>query len=136
VSEVHVRIGIGNEHYALPVDRVLEVAELGDLAPVPGSPAEVMGVCNLRGQVLPVMDLARVLGLPQGEPGRIVVAELAERRAGLAVDAVIDVGELPDASEQADSPFLTGAVLIDGVLVGMLDADAVLSSVEPSEPRA
>jgi purine-binding chemotaxis protein CheW len=136
VSEVHVRIGIGTEHYALPVERVLEVAELGDLAPVPGSPAEVMGVCNLRGQVLPVMDLARVLGLPQGEPGRIVVAELAERRAGLAVDAVIDVGELPDASEQVDSPFLTGAVLIDGVLVGMLDADAVLSSVEPSEPRA
>jgi purine-binding chemotaxis protein CheW len=136
VSEVHVRIGIGIEHYALPVERVLEVAELGDLAPVPGSPAEVMGVCNLRGQVLPVMDLARVLGLPQGEPGRIVVTELAERRAGLAVDAVIDVGELPDASEQVDSPFLTGAVLVDGVLVGMLDADAVLSSVEPSEPRA
>jgi chemotaxis signal transduction protein len=120
----------------LPVDRVREVAELADLTPVPGSPAEIMGVCNLRGQVVPVMDLATVLGLRPGEPRRIVVAELDQRRAGLAVDAVIDVGELPEASEQVDSPFMTGAVLIEGVLVGMLDADAVLSSVRPSESRA
>jgi purine-binding chemotaxis protein CheW len=118
------------------VDRVLEVAELGDVTPLPGAPPEVMGVCNLRGQVIPVMDLARVLDLPQGEPERIVVAELGKRRAGLAVDAVIDVGELPEASEQVDSPFMTGAVLIEGVLVGMLDADAVLSSVGPLEPQA
>jgi purine-binding chemotaxis protein CheW len=136
VSEVHVRVGVGTEHYALPVDRVLEVAELNDLTPVPGSPPEVIGVCNLRGQVVPVMDLARVLDLPQGDPDRIVIAELGGRRAGLAVDVVIDVGELPEPSEQVDSPFMTGAVLVDGVLVGILDADAVLSSVGPSEPSA
>jgi purine-binding chemotaxis protein CheW len=135
VSEVYVRVGIGPEHYALPVDRVLEVAELGDLTPVPGSPPETMGVCNLRGQVIPVMDLAMVLDLPQGTPARIVVVELDQRRAGLAVDSVVDVGGLPDPTEQVDSPFLTGAVLVDGVLVGMLDADAVLSGGSP-EPAA
>jgi purine-binding chemotaxis protein CheW len=129
VSGVHVRVGVGGEQYALPVGVVLEVVELNDLTPVPGSPPEIIGVCNLRGEVVPVMDLATV-------PERIVVAELGERRAGLAVDAVVDVGELADASEQVDSPFLTGAVLVDGVLVGMLDADAVLSSVGPSEPAA
>jgi purine-binding chemotaxis protein CheW len=136
VSEVHVRVGIGAENYALPVDRVLEVAVLGDVTPLPGSPPEVMGVCNLRGQVVPVIDLARVLDLPQGKAERIVVAEVSELRAGLAVDAVVDVGELPEASEQVDSPFLTGAVLVDGTLVGMLDADAALSAVGSLEPSA
>jgi len=45
------------------------------------------------------------------------------------VDAVVDVGELPEASEQVDSPYLMAAALVDGLLVGMLDADAILSSV-------
>jgi purine-binding chemotaxis protein CheW len=136
VSGVHVRVGVGGEQYALPVGAVLEVVELNDLTPVPGSPPEIVGVCNLRGEVIPVMDLATVLDLADAEPERIVVAELGARRAGLAVDAVVDVGELADASEQVDSPFLTGAVLVDGVLVGVLDAEAVLSSVGPPEPSA
>jgi purine-binding chemotaxis protein CheW len=134
VNGVHLRLGIGAENYALPVDRVLEVAELGDVTPLPGSPPVVMGVCNLRGQVVPVMDLAKVLDLPQGRAERIVVVELGELRAGLAVDAVVDVGELPEASEQVDSPFLTGAALVAGTLVGMLDAEAVLSAVGSLEP--
>lgn len=136
MSGVHVRVRIAGEQYALPVERVLEVAELGALTPVPGSPPQITGVCNLRGKVVPVMALASMLGLVAEEPDRIVVAELGERRAGLAVDAVIGVGELPDASEQVDSPYLSGAALAEGVLVGILDADAILSSVEPPEPAA
>jgi chemotaxis signal transduction protein len=136
VSGVHVRVRIAREQYALPVERVLEVAELSALTPVPGSSPRIIGVCNLRGQVVPVMALASMLGLVAREPDRIVVAELGERRAGLAVDAVVDVGELPDASEQVDSPYLTGAALVDGVLVGILDADAILSCVESPEPPA
>ncbi|HET7485224.1 MAG TPA: chemotaxis protein CheW [Solirubrobacterales bacterium] len=129
MSRVHVRVRVAGEHYALPVDGVLEVAELGDLTPVPGSPPEVMGVRNLRGRVIPVMALATLLGLTAEEPERIVVAELGTGSAGFAVDAVVDVGELPGASEQVDSPYLTGAVLVDGLLVGILDVDAILSSV-------
>ena len=128
MSGVHVRVRVAEEHYALPVDRVLEVAELGELTPVPGAPAQIIGVRNLRGQVIPVIALATLLGLPGAEPERIVVAEAGERRAGLAVDVIVDVSELPEASEQVDSPYLTDAALVDGVLVGMLDADAVLSS--------
>ncbi len=133
MSGVHVHVRVAREHYALPVTRVLEVAELGDLTPVPGSPASVIGVRNLRGQVIPVMALATLLGLSGEEPERIVVVEAGERYAGLAVDAVVDVGELPAASEQVDSPYLTAAALVDGLLVGMLDADAILSSVASSE---
>jgi purine-binding chemotaxis protein CheW len=133
VSGVHVRVRVAREHYALPVTRVLEVAELGDLTPVPGSPPSVIGVRNLRGQVIPVMALATLLGLSEEEPERIVVVEAGERCAGLAVDAVVDVGELPEASEQVDSPYLMAAALVDGLLVGMLDADAILASVTALE---
>ena len=134
MSGVHVRLRVGQEQYALPVDRVLEVAELGDLTPVPGSPSEILGVRNLRGQVIPVLSLATVLGLPAEDPLRIVVVELGDRRAGLAADAIVDVGDLPDPSEQVDSPFMVAAALVDGTLVGFLDADAILSTVSSPEP--
>src|SRR2546430_625185 len=110
---VWVRVRVAREHYALPVERVLEVAEPGDIALVPGAPSQIIGVRNLRGQIVPVISLATVLGLPHEEPGRIVVTELGERRAGLAVESVLDVDTLPDAAEPAESPYLSGAALID-----------------------
>jgi purine-binding chemotaxis protein CheW len=127
MSAVCVRICVAREHYALPVEQVLEVAEPGDLAPVPGSPAQIVGVRNLRGQVVPVISLATLLGLPNEEPRRIVVAELGARRAGLAVESVLDVGEPPGSFEPTEFPYLSGAILIDGTLVGLLDVDAILS---------
>jgi purine-binding chemotaxis protein CheW len=133
MSGVHVRVLVAGEHYGLAVERVLEVAELGNIAAVPGSPPYVMGVHNLHGQVVPVIALATRLGLAEAEPPqRIVVTELGELKAGLAVDAVIDVGELPETSEQVESPYLRGAVLVDGVLVGLLDVEAVLAPISTS----
>lgn len=136
MSGVHVRVLVARENYALPVEQVLEVAELGHLAAVPGAPSQVMGVHNLHGQVIPVIALATLLGLAEGEPRRIVVVELGERRAGLAVDAVLDVGALPEASEQVESPYLLGAALLDGTLVGVLDVDAVLVPISSSKAPA
>ena len=72
---VHVRFRVGDENFALPVGQVLEVADLGQLAPVPGAPPAVLGVRNLRGHVLPVIDLAVVLGTAHARPGaRLVIA--------------------------------------------------------------
>ncbi|HKB51971.1 MAG TPA: chemotaxis protein CheW [Solirubrobacterales bacterium] len=129
MSGVHVRVRVAGEHYALPVEQVLEVADLGEIAPVPGSPPEIAGVRNLRGQVIPVIGLATMLGLSGDEPSRVVVAESGELRAGLVVDEVLDVGELPPASEQVESNYLLGACLADGELVGVLDVEAVLASI-------
>ncbi|HEY0392173.1 MAG TPA: chemotaxis protein CheW [Solirubrobacterales bacterium] len=126
MSGVHVRVRVAAEHYALPVEQVLEVADLGEITPVPGSPTQIAGVRNLRGQVIPLIALASVLGLAGEEPSRIVVAESAELRAGLLVDEVLDVVELPPASEQVESDYLLGAYLVDGELIGALDLDAVL----------
>jgi purine-binding chemotaxis protein CheW len=129
MSGVQVRIRVAGEHYALPVEQVREVAELGEIAPVPGSPPEIMGVRNLRGQVLPVLALGAVLGLDGGEPSRVVVAESGELRAGLRVDDVVDVAELPPCTEQVESDYVLGACLVDGKLVGALDVDAVLTLI-------
>ena len=92
---------VGKELYALSVEHVLEIAEIGDLTPLPGAGAAVLGVRNLHGQVLPVFDLATVLGLAGGgAPSRLIVAEARGRKAGLAIDEVTDVGDLPETSER------------------------------------
>lgn len=93
---MHVRFRAGGSGYALPVTEVLEVAEIGLLAPVPGAPEPVLGVRNLHGQVLAVVDLALALGLARDRPAsRLLIVESEGRRAGLAIDEVLDVGELP-----------------------------------------
>ena len=136
MSMLHVRVRVAGEDYALPVADVLEIAEFGEIAPVPGATAAVLGIRNLRGQVLPVVDLAGVLGLaPTAAPERIVIADEGGRRAGLAVDAVAGVEQLPAATEDAESPHLKGAALAAGGLVGMVDVASVLDAAQEGSVR-
>jgi len=122
MNHVHVRLRLGRERYAVPVDHVLEVAELGVLSAVPGAGAAVMGVRNLQGQVLPVFDLARVLAIAgDAAPPYVVVAQHEGRLAGLAVDQVTDVDVLASGTEETEVAHLSGAVLEDGQLVGIID---------------
>lgn len=137
MSLVYVLTRTGTEHYAFPVEDVLEVAGLEDVTPMPGAPSGILGVRNLRGQVLPVVDLGLMLGVGGGRDTarRLVVVEQAGRQTGLAVDELEDVGSLPETRERPDSPFLTGAAVLDGVLVGIVDVRAVLDSAVPLERR-
>ena len=134
MSGLHVRVRVAGEDYALPIADVLEVAEVGEITPVPGAGAAVLGVQNLRGQVLTVVDLATVFGLGASRAERIVIAEHDGRRAGLAVDSVTGVEHLPEASEEIESRHLVGAALADGALVGVVDVNSVLAGV--AGPRA
>ena len=130
MSDVHVQVRVGSELYALPVDHVLEIGEIGLLTTTPGASRAALGVRNLRGDLLPVFDLAAVLGLPRGEaPKRLLVAERAGCKAGFAVDEVTDVDELPEADQEVDSELLTSAVLIESALVGVIDMDRLFASL-------
>jgi chemotaxis signal transduction protein len=114
----------------MPVAQVTEINEVGTVAAVPGSGPEVLGLRNLHGQVLPVVDLATLLGVERSPaPARLLVAEADGRRACLAVDEVIRVGELPPPTEQAESGLLRGAVLAGRDLVGMIDISGVFDAV-------
>jgi purine-binding chemotaxis protein CheW len=125
---VHVRVRVAGEEYALPVSGVSEIAEFEAVTPIPGAPPRVLGAINLRGQVVPVMDLAAVLGAgSDGSPRRIVIAEEGGVRAGLAVGEVLDVAEVAEPRSEADSPYLAGASPADGVMVGIVDLRAVLA---------
>jgi purine-binding chemotaxis protein CheW len=122
---------VGDESFALPVAQVLEVAEVGALAPVPGAPPSVLGVRNLRGQVLPVIDLATVLGTARAQEAEtLVVTEEAGRRAGFAIDEVTDVAELQGPVQETDSPYLSGSALVQGDLIGIVDVERVFAAVE------
>jgi purine-binding chemotaxis protein CheW len=130
----HVRLRVGGESYAFAVEHVLEVAELGEIAPVPGAAAGVLGVRNLRGEVLPVFDLASVFGIGrEGVARRLLVVEHDGRRAGFAIDEVVGVGELPSPAEETESTFLHGASLDEGELVGVVDVGRLFATLAQEE---
>ncbi len=122
MNGMHVRLRVGGESYAFAVENVLEVAELGDVAPVPGSDECVLGVSNLHGEVMPVFDLASVFGISrEGAAQRLLVVEHDGRHAAFAIDKVVDVAELPAPTEETESALLYGAALDHGELVGVVD---------------
>jgi purine-binding chemotaxis protein CheW len=130
-SSVYVNVRVGGEAYALPIESVLEVAELGDLTTLPGAGTGVLGVTNFHGQVLPVFDLAHVLGSPTSDrPERVVIADHAGLLAGLAVDEIASVGSFDAELEATESDYLTSAALEDGRLVGVVDLDRVFAQLE------
>lgn len=134
MSATYVRLTVGAEEYALPVEHVLELSELGDITPVPGSSDRILGVRNLRGSLLTVIDLAAVLGTPEpGLPLRLAVVEDGPRRAALTLDGVAGITELPGELEPTPSPLLHGAALVGGMLVGLLDVPAVLDAAKAGE---
>jgi two-component system chemotaxis response regulator CheV len=140
---VYLRLTVASEAYAMPVEHVLEVAELGQVTAVPSARPELLGVRNVRGQLLPVADLARLLGItrtaPPGigqtaQPGLLLVAEAGGKQAGFAVDEVSGVGELADPAEDTESDLLAGAVLSEGDLIGVIDVPRVFDSLDGTRP--
>lgn len=129
MSAVHVRVRLGGELYALPVAHVIEVSEVGTLSPVPGAPGTLLGVRNLRGEVLPVFDLAAVLGISGDSPRCLLVAEQGSLRAGFAIDEATDVGEVPAILEETQSSLLVGAALDESGLIGVIDVERLFAGL-------
>lgn len=134
MSGVHLRVDVGAERYALPVEDILEVARIGEVTPLPGAGRPFLGVHNLRGEVLPVIDLGALLDVGAASaPDQIVVAQAGGLKAGLAVDAIVGVSELPSPDTATDSPALEGAALVDDALVGVVDVAGALRRLAAQE---
>jgi purine-binding chemotaxis protein CheW len=130
VTAVHVRVRVAGEQYALAVEHVAEVVEMDAVTPVPGAPRPLLGLRNLRGEIVPVVDLAAALGLRgESRPARVIIATDDGRRAGFAIDEVLDVGALPESSPEKELLFVLETAVVDEVLVGLLDVGAVLDAV-------
>jgi chemotaxis signal transduction protein len=125
------------ETYAVPVEHVLEAAELGQVRPVPGARRDVLGVSNLRGRILPVVDLAAALGVHSGvrraaPPRHLLVTEASGLQVGFAVDEVNGIaglGEPTEPAPQTGPGLLLGATLSEGELIGVVDVPGVFDSL-------
>ena len=134
MSSIYLLTRVRDERYAFPVHAVREVARALEVTPVPGAPPAVLGVHNLRGEVVPVLELAPLLGLAGADADCVIVAEDGGRRAGLTVDELLDVRQLPSELEIAEAP-LAGSTLLDGELGGVVDVRAVFDAIEETTRR-
>ncbi len=137
MSAVQIRVRVGAEQYALPVEYVHEVLDLGELTPVPGSAPIVLGLRNVDGEIVPAFDLARILQIERdgASPPRLLLTECRGQRAAFAVDEVIDVGPLAGAMQESESPHLLASTVLDGALVGVLAVNALFDSVAAEDGR-
>jgi len=127
-----VTFGLGRECYGVPIEMVQEIIRAAGITPVPGAPSQVRGVINLRGRIIPVLDLSKRLGLPEREESdeqRIMVVELGAKRLGMLVDSVAQVirvpaalvEELPEEAVSIDQKYLLGVGKLEGGLVFIVD---------------
>jgi purine-binding chemotaxis protein CheW len=100
-EELQIVVFSLNEEYGVPITQVQEIIRVGNITRVPNSPHYMEGVINLRGRILPVLNLRKRLGLPDREltkSSRIIVAEIGNKIIGLLVDAVSHVMKLPSGA--------------------------------------
>ncbi len=121
-QEQYVTFALMGQRYAIDIMAVREIRISNAIASLPGAPDYIRGVTNLRGTIIPVMDLRLRFGLPphpQPAAGVVIVASLAGKLTGLLVDEVCDIlspasgaaGSLPIAGPAHDSPFFAGLVM-------------------------
>lgn len=132
-----VSIRVGGQMFALDIMTVREIRGWTSSTPLPHAPDYVLGMINLRGAVLPVLDLSARLGLPSRTPDAssvIIVAELGGRAVGLVVDAVCDIITItpdqvqpaPALSDRMDVDFVRGVITLGDEIVTLLDLDMAL----------
>ena len=132
---------LGKEEYGVEILKVREIVGLLDITAVPRTSAHVRGVVNLRGKIIPVVDLRRKLGLPDAAASRenciiivIVRGGQGEVLVGLLVDAVNEVlwvgegevDDLPDIGDSQALEFVRGLAKVRGRVVILLDIDKVV----------
>ncbi|MCL9799375.1 chemotaxis protein CheW [Pseudomonas sp. rhizo66] len=139
-----VTFKLDNETYGINVMRVQEVLRYTEIAPVPGAPSYVLGIINLRGNVVTVIDTRQRFGLHSGEISdntRIVIIEADKQVVGIMVDSVAEVVYLrqseietaPNVGNEESAKFIQGVCNKNNELLILVELDKMMSEEEWSE---
>jgi purine-binding chemotaxis protein CheW len=132
---------VGSETFGVPIGTVHEIVRVPDITAVPDSPDCVEGVINLRGRIIPVVDLRKRFGeltITRGKKNRILVAEVSGKLVGLMVDTASEVLKIPPSDvdappnvfEEGEVNYVTGVGKLNGRLIIMIDLSRVLQKGE------
>lgn len=130
---------LGGQGFCVDIMSVRDIRGWTPTTPLPHSPGYVKGVINLRGSVLPVIDLAARLGFRSTEPTArhvIIVTQVGNQSVGLLVDAVSDILTInadtiqptPDVASELARAFMKGVLAIEGRMISLIGLDSVLQS--------
>ena len=139
-----VTFTLDDVEFGLDIDRVQEITPRTDITPVPGAPSLVLGIVNLRGSIIPVLDSRLRFHLPSKPTTpktRIIIMELAGQPTGLMVDSVSEVVKLDDYTLRDTPPlvagvrsdYLAGMVTAGSRLITLINLEKILDSSEFSE---
>lgn len=135
---------LGAEHFGIDIASVEGINKMLDITKIPKAPVYMLGITNLRGSVLPVIDLQKRFGMPEQEQTsetRIVVANMDGVKIGMVVSAVSEVLTIEDSVIEPPPPmvsninseFISGVAKIDKRLVILLDLAKVLTVDEKAQ---
>jgi purine-binding chemotaxis protein CheW len=128
---------IGNEMFGVRIASVREIVRVPEITSVPSAPETVEGVINLRGKIIPVMDLRKRFGQTEilsDKKNRILVVELENKLVGLIVNAASEVLKIPPSDieppgtvfAEGESSYVTGVGKLKGRLIILLDIGKLL----------
>jgi purine-binding chemotaxis protein CheW len=134
-----VSFKIGEEEFGVDILKVQEINRMIDVTRVPNAPDYVEGVVNLRGKVIPVVDLRKRLGMASKEKDkntRIIIVELSGKTVGFVVDAVREVLRIPKSVTEppptltsgTNAEYITAVGKLDDRLLTLLDLEKVLNN--------
>ena len=140
-SNQYLTFTLGREEYGIELLKVQEIRGYSAITPIPNTPAHFKGVMNLRGTVIPVVDLRSKFAMEAVEYTKftvIIVASVADKIVGLVVDAVSDVLTVssqnirptPDFGARAATRFITGLASVGDHLAVLLDIEKLVSGDE------
>ncbi len=133
---------LGPEEYAVKATQVQEIARLSTFTHVPGMPSFIKGVINLRGKIVPILDLKSRFRIDEGKKNeastRIVISLVGEQLIGLVVDSVSGVvriaasqiDPIPATLPKVDAEYLVGVGKLENRLVVLLNLDRMLTDFE------
>jgi purine-binding chemotaxis protein CheW len=136
---------VGGSEYAVDIMRITEIIRPLKVTVIPRAPSFVEGVINLRGRIVPVVDMRKRFGLAEGVPfgrkARVVIVRAAGRLIGALVDEVREVlsvpvdqvEETPEAARGIDAQFVRGVAKQGERLIVVLDIEKLLTSEEIKE---